>query len=187
MHMWDIHRRCATIWRYQWRVSEKALLQFDHVPHIIKMVQPLFKLIDIKKYKGSLLLRWHYNSDYGIGGSMYMVTNGQVRAIRFFSKSLIGSQLNWSAREKRCYGIYYGLKLFEDLLDNRYFILKTDHKNLTYIYVTFTCRIKASIYSMFLAKSSINLYLMPCHDCVRIIYLHHHLCIVALRRHGITT
>ena len=36
---------------------------------------------------------------------------------------LIGSQ---------CYGIYYGVKLFKDLLDNRYFILKTDHKNLTY-------------------------------------------------------
>ena len=45
---------------------------------------------------------------------MYMVTNGQVRVIRFFSKSLIGSQLNWSAREKECYGIYYGVKLFED-------------------------------------------------------------------------
>ena len=25
-----------------------------------------------------------------------MVTNGQVRVIRFFSKSLVGSQLNWS-------------------------------------------------------------------------------------------
>ena len=47
--------------------------------------------------------------DYGIGGYMYMVTNGQVRVIRFFSKSLVGSQLNWSAREKECYGIYYGM------------------------------------------------------------------------------
>ena len=56
-------------------------------------------------------------SDYGIGGYMYMVTNGQVLVIRFFSKSLIGAQLNWSAREKECYGIFYGLRLFEDLLD----------------------------------------------------------------------
>ena len=44
-------------------------------------------------------------SDYGIGGYMYMVTNGSVRVIRFFSKSFIGSQLNWSAREKECYGV----------------------------------------------------------------------------------
>ena len=36
-------------------------------------------------------------SDYGIGGYMYMVTNGQVRVIRFFSKALVGAQLNWSA------------------------------------------------------------------------------------------
>jgi hypothetical protein len=122
---------------------EKALLQFiglvnyfrDHVSHMTEMVQPLRKLIDIKKYKGSKKLTrtpesiqaFHFcriavsncqelyflediatpilqtdASDYVY---MYMVTNGQVRVIRFFSKSLIGSQLNWSAREKVCYGI----------------------------------------------------------------------------------
>ena len=62
-------------------------------------------------------------SDYGIGGYLYLVTIGKVR---FFSKTLTGAQLNWSTREKECYGIYFGVKTFEDLLDNRYFILKTD-------------------------------------------------------------
>jgi hypothetical protein len=57
------------------------------------------------------------------------------------SESLVGSQLNWSASEKVCYSIYYGVKLFKDLLDNRYFILKTDHMNLTYINVTFTGKV----------------------------------------------
>ena len=33
-------------------------------------------------------------SDYGVGGYMYMVTNGQVRVIRFFSKSLVGLWLS---------------------------------------------------------------------------------------------
>ena len=70
-----------------------------------------------------------------------MVTNGKVRVIRYFSKPLQGAQLNWSAREKECYGIYYGVKQFEDLLDNRHFILKTDHKNLTYINVTLTGKV----------------------------------------------
>ena len=46
----------------------------------------------------------------------WSIVNHQVRVIRFFSKSLVGSRLNWSAREKECYGIYYGVKLFEDLL-----------------------------------------------------------------------
>jgi len=44
--------------------------------------------------------------------------------------------LNLSTREKECYGIYFDVKTFEDLLDNRRFILKTDHIKLTYLYVT---------------------------------------------------
>ena len=44
-------------------------------------------------------------SDYGVGGYLFSVTNGKVRVIRFSSKALIGAQLNWSAREKECYGI----------------------------------------------------------------------------------
>jgi hypothetical protein len=145
--------------------TEKALLQFiglvnyfrDQVPRMTEMVQPLRKLIDIKKYKGSKKLTW---TEESIGGYMYMVTNGQVR---FFSKSLIGSQLNWSTREKDCSGIFEDcVKLFEDLLDNRYFILKTDNGS-------YTCRITTSIYSMSLAEKNT----MPCHDYVRIIYFHH--------------
>jgi sorbitol-specific phosphotransferase system component IIC len=31
-------------------------------------------------------------SDYGIGGYLYMIVNHEVRVIRFFSKSLVGSQ-----------------------------------------------------------------------------------------------
>ena len=132
--------------------TEKALLQFielvnyfrDHVPKMTEMVQPLRKLMDMKKYKGSKKLTWtdeaieafHYcrvavsncqelyfledtvtpilqtdASDYGIGGYLYMIVNHQVRVIRFFSKYLVGSQLNWSTREKECYSIYYGVKL----------------------------------------------------------------------------
>ena len=38
-------------------------------------------------------------SDYGVGGFLFLVTNGKVPVIRFFSKALIGAQLNWSTRE----------------------------------------------------------------------------------------
>ena len=81
-----------------------------------------------------------------------MIVNHQVRVIRFFSKSLVGSQLNWSAREKECYGV----KLFEDLLDNRYFILKTDHMNLTYINVTFTGKVLR--WKMYLQDKDFDLF-----------------------------
>jgi hypothetical protein len=153
-----------------------------------EMVQPLRKLIDIKKYKCPKKLIWipesieafHFcriavsncqelyfledtatpilqtdASDYGIGGYMCMVTNGQVRVIRFFSKSLIGSQLNWSARQKECYGV----NLFEDLLDNRYFILKTDHKNLTFIYVLFTGKVLR--WKLYLQDKDFDLFHVP--------------------------
>ena len=118
----------------------------DHVPNMTEMIQPLRKFIDIKRYIRSNKLTWteegieafHFccvaasncqelyflddtttrilqtdASDYGIGGYMYLV-------VRFFSKSLTGSQLNWTAREKEYYGIYYGVKLFKDLLDKWY-------------------------------------------------------------------
>ena len=79
-----------------------------------------------------------------------------IRVVRFFSKAPVGAQLNWSVREKECYGIFYGVRLFEDLLDNRLFILKTDHKNLTYLNVTLTenfiSKIKTSTYVMFLER-----------------------------------
>jgi len=162
--------------------TQKNLLQFiglanyfrDHVPNMTEMVQPLRKLIPLKKYKGSGKLIWTPEaiaafeffqvaisncqelyfledtatpilqtdaSDYGIGGYVFMVTNGKVRVVRFYSKALTGAQLNWSVREKECYGIFYGVRLFEDLLDNRPFILKTDHKNLTYLNVTLTGKV----------------------------------------------
>ena len=80
-------------------------------------------------------------SDYGIGGYLFMIVEGKVHVIRFFSKALVGAQLNWSAREKECYGIFFGVQLFEDLLDNRHFILKTDHKNLTFLNVQLTGKV----------------------------------------------
>ena len=64
--------------------------------------------------------------------------------------------MNWTAREKECYGIYYGVKLSEDLLDNRYFILKTDHMNLTYINVTFTGKVLR--WKLYLQDKDFDLY-----------------------------
>jgi len=71
-------------------------------------------------------------SIYNVSGYLFSVTNGKFRVIQFFSKALIVAQLNWSAREKECYGTFFGVKTFEDLLDNRHFILKIDHMNLTF-------------------------------------------------------
>ena len=58
-----------------------------------------------------------------------------------------------------CYAIFYGVQLFEDLLDNRYFILKTDHMNLTYINVTFTDKVLR--WKLYLQDKNFDLYHVP--------------------------
>ena len=169
--------------------TQKNLLQFiglanyfrDHVPRKTEMVQPLRKLIPLKAYKGSgkLVCQQEISncqelyfledtaipilqtdaSDYGIGGYLFMVTIGWVRVVRFFSKALIGQKLNWSVREKECYDIFYGVRLFEDLLDNRPFILKTDHMNLTYVNVTLTGKVLR--WKLYLQDKDFHLYHVP--------------------------
>ena len=105
------------------------------------MVQPLRDMIPLGKYQRTGKLIWTTDgsatfkqqldflentatpilqtdaSDYGIGGYLYMVTNDKVRVVtftRFFSKAHVGDQLNWSTREKDCYGIYFDVKTFKD-------------------------------------------------------------------------
>jgi transposase InsO family protein len=72
-------------------------------------------------------------SDYGIGAYIYQVVNGVERPILFVSKSLHGAQLNWSTIEKEAYAIFYTLKTHDYLLRDIKFTLRTDHKNLTYL------------------------------------------------------
>ena len=89
----------------------------DHVPNMTEMTQPLRKWIPAKSYKApaSAFDALEYcqqaisncqelsfledtatpilltdASDYGIGGYLFMVTNGKVRVVRCFSKALVG-------------------------------------------------------------------------------------------------
>jgi len=116
--------------------TPESIAAFEYCQQAIANCQELFFLEDT----ATPILQTDA-SDYGIGGYVFMVTGGKVRVVRFFSKALVGAQLNWSVIEKECYGIFYGVRLFEDLLDNRHFILKTDHKNLTYLNVTLTGKV----------------------------------------------
>ncbi len=72
-------------------------------------------------------------SDYGIGAYIYQMVEGAQRPVIFLSKALSGAQLNWSTIEKEAYAIFYTLKTYEYLLRDIKFTLRTDHKNLTYL------------------------------------------------------
>ena len=72
-------------------------------------------------------------SDYGMGAYLYQKAEGGERPIAFVSKTLQGAQTRWSTPEKEAYAIFYALQKLEHLLRDVHFILRTDHKNLTYI------------------------------------------------------
>lgn len=73
-------------------------------------------------------------SQYGIGAYLFQRRKDKKDyPIAYISKSLVGSQLNWSTIEKEAYAIIYAIKQFEYLLRGIHFTLLTDHANLTYI------------------------------------------------------
>ncbi len=72
-------------------------------------------------------------SDYGIGAYVYQIIDSNEYPILFLSKALHAEQLRWSTIEKEAYAIFYTLKHFEYLLRDTKFLLRTDHKNLTYL------------------------------------------------------
>jgi transposase InsO family protein len=72
-------------------------------------------------------------SDYGVGAYIYQLIDNVERPIIFMSKALHGAELNWSTVEKEAYAIYLTLTKYHHLLRDNKFRLKTDHKNLTYI------------------------------------------------------
>ena len=73
-------------------------------------------------------------SDYGIGGYLFQIVDGDVEVpVAFMSKSLMEAVSRWSVTEKECYAFVYMFKKYEYLLRDTYFILRTDHRNLTYV------------------------------------------------------
>ena len=53
--------------------------------------------------------------------------------IQFMSQSFNSAQLKWEIPQKEAYSIFAALKKFDYLLRDRKFILRTDHKNITYL------------------------------------------------------
>ena len=72
-------------------------------------------------------------SDYGVGGYLFQIVNGVEHPIVFLSNTFKQEQKNWSAADKECYAIIWSFKHLEHYIRDRYFILGTDHKNLTYL------------------------------------------------------
>lgn len=72
-------------------------------------------------------------SDYGIGAYCFQTIDGVEKPTAIMSKSLTPEQCRWSVPEKEAYAIWYTLTKWEHLLKDIHFTLQTDHKNLTYL------------------------------------------------------
>ena len=164
--------------------TKKALLQFiglvnyfrDHVPHMTEMVRPLRNLIDLRRwYKGFKKLTWTPESIEAFHFCWISVSDCQeiyfledtatpilqtVHGDEWTSPrhSLFQQIPHWITVEL----VSKGGRMLWHLLwrkDNRYFILKTDHKNLTYINVTFTGKVLP--WKLYLQDKDFDLFHVP--------------------------
>ena len=72
-------------------------------------------------------------SDGGIGAYLFQIVNGKRQPIQFVSKALSKSQKKWSTPEKECYAIFHTLHKLDYLLHDIPFVIRTDHRNLTFL------------------------------------------------------
>jgi putative transposase len=74
-------------------------------------------------------------SDTAIGATLEQVdeNNKIIGVIGYFSKKLIGAQINYFVMEKEFLAIIESLKHFRSILYGRRFVLRSDHLSLTYI------------------------------------------------------
>lgn len=71
--------------------------------------------------------------DYGMGSYLFQLVDAQEVPVAFMSRAFNEREARWSTPEKECYAMYYSLVKFEYLLRDTYFVIRTDHKNLTYL------------------------------------------------------
>ena len=68
-----------------------------------------------------------------MGGYLFQTINGIDQPVAFVSRSLNKSQLRWSVIQKEAYGIFFSCMYLRSLLCDRFFTIRTDHRNLLFI------------------------------------------------------
>jgi len=69
----------------------------------------------------------------GMGAYLFQLVDGKEVPIEFLSKSFSLEQSQWSTPEQEAYAIFYALRKWDHLLRDIKFTLQTDHKNLIYV------------------------------------------------------
>ncbi|KAK7862689.1 hypothetical protein R5R35_000930 [Gryllus longicercus] len=78
------------------------------------------------------------SSAYGIAAVLLQKQGEEYKIIQLVSKSLRGPQLRYSVTEKEAYGVVWSVMKLRQYLTGRTFIIRTDHKSLTFLNRCFT-------------------------------------------------
>ena len=70
-------------------------------------------------------------SDFAAGAVLSQYQGENLRVIAYASRTLRGAELNYNTTRKEMTAVIYGLKLFQQYLLGRRFLLRTDHAALT--------------------------------------------------------
>jgi len=104
--------------------TEQASADYDKLKEDVMNIPKMFFINDHDE-----IVVYTDASDYGVGGAVFQ---GGV-PIAFVSKSLTTQQTDWSTPDKEAFALHFTLQKCDYLLRDAHFLLKTDHKNLTYI------------------------------------------------------
>jgi hypothetical protein len=97
---------------------------------------PLIVAVDASDHAlGTCLFQeLQYTQTGGSQDSDAPVTITQIRYIAFHSRSLSKSERNWHVQRRELAAITMALKLYDDFLFGRQFILYSDHRSLTFLF-----------------------------------------------------
>ena len=114
-------------------LDEEGLAAFNTIKEMIQNCPKLFFLDDV-----SPIVLYTDACTYGLGGYLAQLVKsleGHIKEhpIMFMSKSFSITQLKWHIPQKEAYAIFAAIHAFEHLLRDRHFIIKTDHKNITFM------------------------------------------------------
>lgn len=73
-------------------------------------------------------------SDYGLGACLFQKIQGQDSVVAFASRSLNTAEKKYSATEKECLAIVYGVEKMRPYLEGYHFTVLSDHQSLKWLH-----------------------------------------------------
>ena len=96
-------------------------------------------------------------SEVGISGVLSQEVNGHDHPVGFFSESLSQAQRNYSATDRECLAIVEAIRHFDMFLAGSEFIIRTDHRPLTYLQTLKEPRGRLARWTLFLSSYEFKL------------------------------